>query len=35
MSDPIGIEIRNLFKIFGPRGADFIEALNQGMTSRN
>ncbi len=34
MSDPIGIEIRNLFKIFGPRGADFIEALNQGMTKQ-
>ncbi|MCV2445773.1 glycine betaine/L-proline ABC transporter ATP-binding protein [Paracoccus sp. DMF] len=34
MSDPIGIEIRNLFKIFGPRGATFIDAVNRGMTKQ-
>ncbi|TCU25449.1 glycine betaine/proline transport system ATP-binding protein [Rhizobium azibense] len=26
------IEIRNLYKIFGPRGGDFIEAVTQGMS---
>lgn len=34
MSDPIGIEIKNLFKIFGPRGGDFIDAINKGMTKQ-
>ena len=32
MSEPIGIEIRNLYKIFGPRGADYVDAVNRGMT---
>lgn len=27
-----GIKIRNLYKIFGPRGASHIEAIKQGMT---
>jgi len=26
------IEIRNLFKIFGPRGADYVEAVSNGMS---
>ena len=34
MSEPIGIEIRNLYKIFGPRGADFVDAVNRGMTKQ-
>ena len=34
MSDPIGIEIKSLFKIFGPRGGDFIDAINKGMTKQ-
>ncbi|WP_295045780.1 glycine betaine/L-proline ABC transporter ATP-binding protein [uncultured Paracoccus sp.] len=34
MSEPIGIEIRNLYKIFGPRGADYVEAVNRGMTKQ-
>ncbi|MFC3628896.1 glycine betaine/L-proline ABC transporter ATP-binding protein [Paracoccus angustae] len=32
MSEPIGIEICNLYKIFGPRGADYVDAVNRGMT---
>lgn len=27
-----GIEIRELYKIFGPRGADFVGAVKEGMT---
>ena len=34
MSEPIGIEIRNLYKIFGPRGADYVDAVNRGMTKQ-
>ncbi|MDT1061077.1 glycine betaine/L-proline ABC transporter ATP-binding protein [Paracoccus sp. CPCC 101403] len=34
MSEPIGIEIRNLYKIFGARGAEFIDAINGGMTKQ-
>ena len=34
MSDPIGIEIKSLFKIFGPRGASYIDAINAGMTKQ-
>ncbi|SMO92748.1 quaternary amine ABC transporter ATP-binding protein [Paracoccus laeviglucosivorans] len=34
MSEPIGIEIKNLFKIFGARGRDFIDAINRGMTKQ-
>lgn len=32
MADPIGIEIRNLYKIFGPQSAQLIEAVRSGMT---
>ncbi len=34
MAEPIAIEIRNLFKIFGPRGRDFIDAINGGMSKQ-
>lgn len=34
MSEPIGIEIRNLYKIFGPRGAEFVGAVDRGMTKQ-
>ena len=27
-----GIEIQNLFKIFGPKGEDFVEAVRDGMS---
>ena len=32
MADPIGIEIRNLYKIFGPYPAKHVEAVRAGMT---
>lgn len=32
MSDQIGIEIRNLFKIYGPLGQEFVDAVANGMT---
>jgi glycine betaine/proline transport system ATP-binding protein len=32
MSEPLGIEIRNLYKIFGARPRAFVEAVRQGMT---
>ena len=32
MTDPIGIEIRNLYKIFGARPGDYVEAVRAGMT---
>lgn len=31
MTDPIGIEIRNLYKIFGPRPQAHVEAVRAGM----
>lgn len=34
MSEPIGIEIKHLFKIFGARGGDYIDAINAGMTKQ-
>ena len=34
MSEPIGIEIRNLYKIFGARGAEYVDAVNRGMTKQ-
>jgi glycine betaine/proline transport system ATP-binding protein len=34
MSEPIGIEIRNLYKIFGARGAEYVDAINRGMTKQ-
>lgn len=34
MPEPIGIEIKNLFKIFGARGGEFIDAINRGMTKQ-
>jgi glycine betaine/proline transport system ATP-binding protein len=30
--DSNSIEIRNLFKIFGPRGRDYVEAVSKGMS---
>jgi peptide/nickel transport system ATP-binding protein len=32
MADPIGIEIRNLYKIFGPQSAQLMQAVRNGMT---
>ncbi|MDO5705671.1 MAG: proline/glycine betaine ABC transporter ATP-binding protein, partial [Paracoccus sp. (in: a-proteobacteria)] len=32
MADPIGIEIRNLYKIFGPDPAAHVAAVRAGMT---
>lgn len=32
MADPIGIEIRNLYKIFGPQSAQLMDAVRNGMT---
>ncbi|MFC3568495.1 glycine betaine/L-proline ABC transporter ATP-binding protein [Paracoccus sp. TOH] len=32
MPDPIGIEIRNLYKIFGPNPDAYVEAVRAGMT---
>src|SRR5690606_33262113 len=32
MADPIGIEIRNLYKIFGPTPAAYVDAVRAGMT---
>ena len=32
MATDTGIEIRNLFKIFGPNGMFYVDAVNQGMT---
>lgn len=32
MSEPIGIEIRNLYKIFGARPRDYVEAVRNGLT---
>ena len=32
MTDPIGIEIRNLYKIFGTHPGNFVEAVRNGMT---
>ena len=32
MSEPIGIEIRNLYKIFGPNPQAFVEAVKNGLT---
>lgn len=32
MSEPIGIEIRNLYKIFGARPQAFVDAVRRGMT---
>ncbi|WP_136685058.1 quaternary amine ABC transporter ATP-binding protein [Falsirhodobacter xinxiangensis] len=34
MSDPIGIQIRNLYKIFGPRGGEFVSAVQGGMSKQ-
>jgi len=34
MSEPIGIEIRNLYKIFGANPAAHVEAVRNGMTKR-
>ncbi|WP_290686842.1 MULTISPECIES: quaternary amine ABC transporter ATP-binding protein [unclassified Haematobacter] len=34
MSDPISIEIRHLFKIFGPRPADYIKAVQRGLSKQ-
>ena len=34
MSEPIGIEIRRLYKIFGRRGSAFVDALDNGMTKQ-
>ena len=32
MADPIGIEIRNLYKIFGPQASQLMDAVRKGMT---
>lgn len=32
MADPIGIEIRDLYKIFGPNAAQYVDAVRRGMT---
>lgn len=32
MSEPLGIEIRNLYKIFGVRPRDYVDAVRRGMT---
>ncbi|MDO5369125.1 ATP-binding cassette domain-containing protein, partial [Paracoccus sp. (in: a-proteobacteria)] len=32
MPEPIGIEIRNLYKIFGARPLDHVDAVRRGMT---
>ena len=32
MADPIGIEIRNLYKIFGPQSVQLMDAVRNGMT---
>jgi glycine betaine/proline transport system ATP-binding protein len=32
MATDTGIEIRNLYKIFGPNGLDYVDAVKQGMT---
>lgn len=32
MPEPIGIEIRNLYKIFGARPLDYVDAVRRGMT---
>lgn len=32
MPEPIGIEIRNLYKIFGVRPLDYVDAVRRGMT---
>ena len=32
MADPIGIEIRSLYKIFGPQAAQLMDAVRKGMT---
>lgn len=32
MSEPLGIEIRNLYKIFGVRPGDYVDAVRRGMT---
>ena len=32
MADPIGIEIRNLYKIFGPQAAQLMDSVRNGMT---
>ncbi|MTH33121.1 betaine/proline/choline family ABC transporter ATP-binding protein [Paracoccus limosus] len=32
MADPIGIEIRDLYKIFGPNPAQYVDAVRRGMT---
>lgn len=34
MADPIGIEIRNLFKIFGPHGASHVAAVRAGLSKQ-
>ena len=32
MPEPLGIEIRNLYKIFGARPRDHVDAVRRGMT---
>ena len=32
MADPIGIEVRKLYKIFGPQAAELMDAVRNGMT---